>query len=228
MLINSYLIGIFSSLSATAVTALLVIIFRGRIIYTFRRLYYQLVGIGIDAAYEDVEEFEAELSRLCIISERIYVLSFRGALGCQFLFKNGSKLRGKRIEVLLADPYTEEGIRWIQERENETRALDRNRLEDFESYADTIKKSLGQFQTLDSRFALNLHVYMYRSRAVWAMYIFDDKVAFIGGYTKHNLGSHSTYYKVSGKSLLLDIGIRHYEYLRDVQSQLYMLREPDN
>ncbi len=213
----TFIVGFLSSLLATAAYVALAFLFRNKLGDFFRRAVYQVLGIGIDAVYPNLEAFEGELAKLCSSSSEIKVLSFRGSGGCRFLFHNRNELKNKRVEVLVVNPYTPAGLKWIGDREREVRAAgyyERNEKEAIIPYPDMVKTSIRDLHVLRTSIT-GLKIYLYESQAIWTMYIFDNKVGFLGGYTTENLGRFGAYYKVSGKNVLLEIALRHFQYLRD-------------
>lgn len=220
---EGFILGFLSSILASVTYVLLGFLFKNRIQGFIQRSFYQLLGMGIDGVYPSLEIFEPELSKLCKTSSQISVLAFRGSGGCKFLYTNRKELKNKHIEVLIIDPFDKKGQYWIAQRENEVTVsgyYDTNEREAIVPYLQMVKNSVRDLSILQD-LVDDLKIYLYNSKAIWTMYIFDNKIGFLGGYTAENLGRLGSYYKVSGKNLLLDISIRHFEYLRDHCSVLY-------
>lgn len=220
---NGLLDNFLGSLLASITILIAMFIFRNRIKRRMQIAFYNLIGLGIEAVYKNLNEFSAELDRLCTSSSNIQVLSFRGAKSCSFLFKNRNMLVDKNVEVIMVNPFSKKGQKWIEQREKEVDKIGYFEMGEREatmSYLDQVKLSVKDLASLGENIK-NFHLYLHHSQAIWSLYIFDNKIGYIGGYTMDNLGRSGIYYKLSGNNYLLKLMIRQYEYVRDHCSKEY-------
>ena len=158
-----------------------------------------------------------------VITSNIKVVTFRGAKSCDFLFKNRNEISDKNVEVIIVNPFNKEGKKWIEEREKEVDEIgyyNMGEREATKSYIDRVKSSVETLSSLGKNID-KFHLYLHNSPAIWSLYIFDNKIGFIGGFTKDKLARLEKFYKLSGENHLLKVIIRQYEYVRDHCSEEY-------
>ncbi len=228
---DPWLVGFLSSLGAALICSLSLTLLSRRVRAGLLRTLLRLSGAGLNVYYTTQRAAGTALVQTFREANEIRILAVRAwslfpvvmevtQLG-ELVAQKGDKCN---VRVLLLSPFTEQTDRepsFIKLREAE---LDKITPRDAAGLAlvEQVRMTLRVIADLKEK-GLNCTVRLYNEFPVFKIIVFDH-VAFVGGFSRNNVGRNNPMYQVRrNEGLLFDLADRYFEYIWEHRSEPFDL-----